>query len=469
MSKKVTSIALSAAMLVATASVGFGAVTAAADDTCTYYFLAPDSYIKAEANDGNTNVNSSVGAYWWQPEDGASAAWPGEEMTPAPEVGENVYKIENVPAATSTIIFNAFVDAGNPQDPELAKIAHQTVNINTEGYEAGDAEYDASLETEDFNGWIYVIANDEEHVSINDFSGATQYAGNWFKLEDYKNYDKFYGSYGFASETTDSETTTDSEPATGTKYHVGDKVTATVEIGNVTVNGAANTLAAYNYEVSYNADALKLVGRPANKVTEPEEQPGTMMFMPNTSTAGLAKIALIAAYGVNEDVSGAKIPVATVEFEVIADTDDLGIEGKCTALTAVTADASTTTTLVGANTTDDNYTDLVTDVECPHKDSETDTDTASDVDSKTDSSKTESKTDASKAESKTDSSKANSSKSTNDNASSKSTSSGKSATTSTATSTATVQTAGTFAVVSLVVILMAAAAVVLYTRKKSEE
>jgi len=471
MSKKVISIVLSAAMLVAVLCVGFGAVTAAADDTYTYYFLAPDSYIKAEANDGNTNVNSSVGAYWWQPEDQASPAWPGVEMTAAPEVGENVYKIEGVPAATGTIIFNAFIDAGNPQDPELAKIAHQTININTEGYEAGEAEYDATVETENFNGWIYVLANDEEHTTVNDFSGATTIGGNWFTLDNYKNYETFYGSYGFAADTTetDSETTTDSEPASteGKKYHAGDKVTVTVEAGDIKIDGAAAKLGAYNYDVNYDASVVKYVSG-VDKTT------GGMPLV-NTAKEGVVKLATMAAMGLAEDFSGAKAPVYELTFEVTADTDDLGINGKCTSLTAVTADGSSTSTLVGVNNPDDPYTDLVIEVECPHQtesdtDSEPDTDTTepSKVESKTES-KTDSKTD-SKTESKKDaSSKTESKKATGDNASSKSTSSGKSATTSTATSTATVQTAGTFAVVSLVVILMAAAAVVLYTRKKTEE
>jgi len=472
MSKKVISIVLSAAMLVAVLCVGFGAVTAAADDTYTYYFLAPDSYIKAEANDGNTNVNSSVGAYWWQPEDQASPAWPGVEMTAAPEVGENVYKIEGVPAATGTIIFNAFIDAGNPQDPELAKIAHQTININTEGYEAGEAEYDATVETENFNGWIYVLANDEEHTTVNDFSGATTIGGNWFTLDNYKNYEKFYGSYGFAADTTetDSETTTDSEPASteGKKYHAGDTVTVTVEAGDIKIDGAAAKLGAYNYDVNYDASVVKYVSG-VDKTT------GGMPLV-NTAKEGVVKLATMAAMGLAEDFSGAKAPVYELTFEVTADTDDLGINGKCTSLTAVTADGSSTSTLVGVNNPDDPYTDLVIAVECPH---ETDTDsepagtdseepTSSKTQSKDESKNVSSKTD-SKTESKNASSKTESKKATGDNASSKSTSSGKSATTSTATSTATVQTAGTFAVVSLVVILMAAAAVVLYTRKKTEE
>ena len=51
-------------------------------------------------------------------------------MTPAPEVHQNAFKC-TVPDSNSTanIVFNALVDAGAPQDLELAKAAHQTVDI----------------------------------------------------------------------------------------------------------------------------------------------------------------------------------------------------------------------------------------------------------------------------------------------------------------------------------------------------
>jgi len=464
MSKKVISIVLSAAMLVAMLCVGFGAVTAAADDTFTYYFLAPDNYFKSEAGASNT----SVGAYWWQPSE--PAAWPGVEMTAAPEVGENVFKIEapNVDDC-STIIFNAFVDAGNPADPALAAVAHQTININTEGYD-GDAEYDSSVKTDDFNGWIYVLANDDAHKSVNEFSGAITTSGAWFTLDNYKNYDAFYGTYGLGgSDTTDSETDTDSEtPAPDAKYHAGDTVTVTVEVGGVQIDGAAAKLGAYNYDVNYNAAAVKYVSA-TDKTT------GGMPLV-NAAKEGVVKLATMAAMGLNEDFSGDKAPVYVLTFEVTADTDDLGISGACTSLTAVTSDGSSTKTLVGVNNPDDPYTDLTYDVECPHDtDSEEPSSTPSEVipsenqkDTDTNSDDNGSKASSTPSNTSSKASSNTSSKATGDNAS-KSTSSGKSTTTSTATSTATVQTAGTFAVVSLVVILMAAAAVVLYTRKKTEE
>ena len=44
------------------------------------------------------------------------SAWPGLKMTPAPEVGENVFKITDVPKEATAVIFNSFVDAGYPAE-----------------------------------------------------------------------------------------------------------------------------------------------------------------------------------------------------------------------------------------------------------------------------------------------------------------------------------------------------------------
>ena len=129
MSKKVISILLSAAMLVAIFCVGFGALSASADDNVTYYFLAPDNYFKTEAGASNTNV----GYYFW--EAGGNGAWPGQAATPAPEVHPNAFKI-SVPNNdnVATIIFNAFVDAGSPADPDLCVPFH---GLRTYGRKCG--------------------------------------------------------------------------------------------------------------------------------------------------------------------------------------------------------------------------------------------------------------------------------------------------------------------------------------------
>jgi len=473
MSKKVISIVLSAAMLVAMLCVGVGAVTASADDTYTYYFLAADNFFKPEAGASN----SSVGVYWWQPSE--VAPWPGIEMTAAPEVGENVFKIEGVSPDTTTVIFNAFVDAGNPADPKLAAVAHQTININTEGYDA-DCPYDDTVATDNFNNWIYVL--DRNDITVNEYSGAQTTGGAWFTLDNYKDNEQYYGSYGFGADTTSD---TDAAPAesdadtAAKKYHAGDTVTATVEFGGITCNGEAGKIGAYNYDVNYNADVLKY---------ESCEQKTTGgMPLANGATAGVVKLGNMAATGLDQDFTGAKAPVAVLTFTVTADTDDLGITGACTSLSGMSQDGSATEKLVGVDNPDDPYSHLVVDVTCPHE-TESDTDTTAPVESDTDTTApvesdtdttvkpdtdTTVKPDTDTTKKDTDTAKASDSdkKGTGDNASktSSTTSGAKGTTSTTGTSTATVQTAGTFAVVSLVVILMAAAAVVLYTRKKTVE
>ncbi len=464
MSKKVISILLSAAMLVAMLCVGVGSVTAAADDTYTYYFLAPDNFFKTEAGASN----SSVGVYWWQPE-ALALTWPGVEMTAAPEVGENIFKIENVSPDTTTVIFNAFVDAGNPADPKLAAVAHQTTDINTEGYDADEA-YEGCPECENFNGMIYVLNLNEK--SINDFSKAETIGGAWFTLDDYKNNETYYGSYGFAADdkkgdTTPSDTTpaTADEPtgakgAAGTAYKAGEQEVVTIKFGNIE-KGA--TIGAYNYEIYYDPEFVELAlndkGKPIKEdlAVNEDSAPTTVL---NTDEPGLVKVAMMAAEGIENDVSGAPVDIFKLTFNVKKDASKLGIEGKCTSLTLIKNGEQVS---VLGPTIDAADTFSVMDVPAGKEEPAPASSKPADTSSKTTDS-------SSKNESKKDTSSTTSKKSTNDNASSKSSSNANSAKGTTSNGTvATVQTAGTFAVVSLVVILMAAAAVVLYTRKKTEE
>ena len=186
------------------------------DETYTYYFLAPDNYFKKSAGASN----SSVGVYWWQPYE--VSAWPGIKITPAFDVGKNVFKVEGVSSDTATIIFNAFVDPGSPADPNLLAVAHQSVNINTEGYAYGECPYDENVITDNFNDWIFVYnCNSSDN---NYFSGAETTGGAWFKLDDYKNYGEYYGSYTFKTETGD-------EPYTDTDYYIPDTDTDDIYYG----------------------------------------------------------------------------------------------------------------------------------------------------------------------------------------------------------------------------------------------
>ncbi len=477
MSKKVISIVLSVAMVVAVLCVGFGAVTASAD-TVTYYFLAPENFLLAEGS------GDKVGYYYWQPSE--VAPWPGAEMTKAPEVGERVYKCEAPDMdSTGTIIFNAFVDAGNPADPALAAVAHQTVNINTEGYMKGESKLYETLD--DFYDMIYVLSGAEEDKSVNEFSGAITTKGEWFSIDPaseyyYKNYLDESGNYyslDKADDNTDSDTT-----GSDKQYHAGDKVTVTFLFGGV---DPAGTLTSF---VDFNKDILTYEGKEKLAATT-----GTVLVNEDLkeedgmgSRLGIGCV--FDPTGEEHTFAGDKVAMFAFTFTATKDfnVDELGIQRVTTEITTI-KDDDVVDVFVNddANTVvDEAYTEVKVDVECNHTpdvDSSSETSSKTDSSSKTDeSSKTDVSSNVSSEDNKNASSSATSSKATDDpsknssttsNSSSSNggTSSNKGGTSSggTASNGAAVQTAGTFAVVSLVVILMAAAAVVLYTRKKTEE
>lgn len=485
MSKKVISVLISAALLVAMLCVG--AVSASADTTYTYYFLAPDEYF---------TTNDSVGYYYWSPNE--NGPWPGLEMTPAPEVGQNVFKCEVSPAV-GTIIFNAFVNAGDPADPELAPHAHQTVNIAAEGYYDDECPY-GDLQVENFDGLIYVLNENEK--SVNDLSGAATTGGAWFSLDPsseyyYKNYSEYYGSYGFADEST-TDTDLDTNVPVGTSVHAGDTVTVNLTLKNV------DHLAGLTSRVYYNPDVLEFVTAvsPYSDISA--------IFNAKNYTNGIGGQAV--AVNINGDVYGDSrqfagsepVTYLTITFNVIADANEEDFEfnyiaAEVTGVNSETQpdydpDAPIYTYYVKNLTEDpelvseDVYSDFVYTVDCPHVSSDTDsstdtdsevtTDTNSDTDTTSDTdsegpvssvasvpaSSTDTDTNSSSSSSNTSSDP----KETKDNASSSKPASA-AGTTNNSNTAATVQTAGTFAVVSLVVILMAAAGVVLYTRKKTEE
>ena len=482
MSKKVISIVLSVAMVVAVLCVGFGAVTASAD-TVTYYFLAPENFLLAEGS------GDKVGYYYWQPEE--IAPWPGAEMTKAPEVGERVYKVEAPDMdATGTIIFNAFVDAGNPADPALAAVAHQTVNINTEGYMKGESKLYETLDN--FYGMIYVLSSDPADVTVNEFSGATQTKGEWFSIDSsseyyYKNYLDDAGNYYSLKKSTDPT------PApSGKQYHAGDKVTVSFSFGGV---DPAGTLTSF---VEFNNEVLKYEGK-EKKVTTT----GTVLVNDNLSEEvdsdgrsmanRLGIGCVFDPTGEEHTFAGDKVTMFEFTFTALKDFDlaDAGIQRVTTEITTI-KDDDVADVFVNDGydaTKEDNYTKVDVNVECNHTPVDPSSTTSSDTSSVAPSSSTpeessssasaSSETSSTKSEESKTSSKASSaatsSKATGDasknSSSSKagSTSSNKTGSNGTSSNGAAVQTAGTFAVVSLVVILMAAAAVVLYTRKKTEE
>lgn len=156
-------------------------------DTYTYYFLAPSEWFDTESG----ALNEEIGFYGWN-RDTKDAIWPGEKMMPAPEVGDNVFKVENVPSDISFIMFNTYVDAGDPPDPDLAKYDFKSVDISTKGYVRNEA-YEGCPATDNFDGMIYVLDLNELYYDV--WERANSYNGAWFTLDNYKNYEDYYGSY----------------------------------------------------------------------------------------------------------------------------------------------------------------------------------------------------------------------------------------------------------------------------------
>ncbi len=428
-------------------------------------------------------------------------------MTAAPEIGANVYKCE-APASTTTIIFNAFVDAGNPADPELEAVAHQTVNINTEGYISGEStiwdEY--GLESDDFNGMIYVLGSGDDYVTVNDYSGATTTAGEWFSLDSssdlyYKNtsadwYDTFYGSYGLTEdESDDTDTSVDTDSSSTYKaYSAGDTVTVsyyaynTPEIATAELSLFFNTSLLTLTDYDYNA-ALAVVNDTDEYV----------------STWGSVFVSSVVSITGDDESYADETGAALITFTFTANEDfnvsDLGLYRNTNVLTRFTDTVLGTTEYLVHNLYIDNETGSISDSwngsheddytyltlqingeahdldeADPEEPVDSDTDTASDtdatVDTDTDTAADDTDTAAdtdttvdTDSESDTESD-TDTTKETEDSASSSSSTTSTTSTTTT-TTTSTVETAGTIAVVALVVILMAAAAVVVYTKKKS--
>ncbi len=148
MSKKLLSLVLACAMVMSVFAVAFSTTAAAdeAEETLTYYFLAPEAY-------GEPN------AYWWLPTE--AKGWPGTAMTAAPEIGKRVYKID-APATTSVIIFNG----------EVGGTTTQTINISIDKDTTG---------LNNVANMIFVIDHQEE---ADDWGNIVMRdAGTWCSLD----------------------------------------------------------------------------------------------------------------------------------------------------------------------------------------------------------------------------------------------------------------------------------------------
>ena len=295
--------------------------------------------------------------------------------------------------------------------------------------------------------------------------------------------------------------------AADTTYHKGDVITAELTLQNIDAITGFSDSVFYNSSALYFSECEESVNGTFNGllVLNPDPEEGT-----HSNPGEIIIAATFSNIKKGESTfAGDAAKVLTFKFEVTQDTDDLGlksvlydysgfVDGE---LKSVTINNDVYSNIVVTKvdetdvdtTSDSDDTDSASDTD--DTDSASDTDTASETDtttSETDTTTSETDTTTSEtdtatsetdtatsetdtATSETDTATSEADTNTNTSGTDTSSNSGTSSTTSTTSTTtttttsSTVATAGTFAVISLVVILMAAAGVVIYTRKKTEE
>ena len=144
--------------------------TAAADEfdvpEVTYYLLAPDD-------------TTTPNAYWWIPEQPSD--WPGLEMTAAPKVGKQVYKV-SATAETTVIIFNGAFG--------------QTVNLAIDKDSLNDGLTNVSNMIFVVTGKEQIGKRDESGNIVKDKEGNAvmvdghSFVGEWMSLHPYS--DNYY-------------------------------------------------------------------------------------------------------------------------------------------------------------------------------------------------------------------------------------------------------------------------------------
>ena len=164
----------------------------------TYYFLAPESWFKKDKG----ALNEDIGFYAWTAGENSTenAKYPGVKMTLAPEIGENVFKIEMDEPRFEQGVFSDYVDF-DPSAPTEQTYASTVVFFD--GYMAGDCSYDSTLTCDSFDGWIYVL-DLYTPTTLAEYTGLVTCPGEWFTLDDYKNHKDYYGTYPEYKETSDT-------------------------------------------------------------------------------------------------------------------------------------------------------------------------------------------------------------------------------------------------------------------------
>ena len=108
------------------------------------------------------------------------------------------------------IIFNSYFNASKSTPVDDLPYACQTDDLTTTGYKAGECPYDAALTTDSFDGWIYVCNLNDIHENPANVNNCT--GGAWFKLDNYRDYDNYYGTYNL----------TDDKPKDTDNFKLGD-------------------------------------------------------------------------------------------------------------------------------------------------------------------------------------------------------------------------------------------------------
>ena len=318
MSKKLMSVILVAVLVLSMGTMAMASVSAAdelpakPDGYNRYYFYMPESWYNEYA--------TTAGIYWWEGTD-ACSTWPGYV---AKETGvEGVYYYD-VCSDVTTIIWNNAIDGGTDTEAAIYTAAYQTKNIGSEYYDAGEsANYPDG--TPNFDEMIYVV--DDNKTEVNDFSGKSTFAGEWFYY--YGN-----GEYGFTPEKGDvyfnersykdaPKPVTGDAPATepvatepavkGANITVADE-TKTALVGDViTYTATLKTPKAIEDVqgfVTYDASALKLISCDTANLGD--------AAIVNTEEAGAVYFNASVIKGLDFT---AELPVVTIEFEVLEAKD----------------------------------------------------------------------------------------------------------------------------------------------------
>jgi uncharacterized protein YjdB len=224
-----------------------------------YFFEMPEDWM--------TFSNATACAYWWEGTDNCNTTcqlnpnydptseggWQySYKMRKAGVPGRNIYYID-VPDDVATIIFHNGIDGGQKADPENGIEAsanwgknYQTVNISVESLDPGDnPNYPNGLESLD--KMIYVI--DPTNVTVNEYSGATNYGGDWMYLHA-------DGTSDYEAGTTFDNVLTADVAAEGVSL---DKTSAALFIGKtVTLTATVVPLGADNREVTWSSSNEKV-------------------------------------------------------------------------------------------------------------------------------------------------------------------------------------------------------------------